>query len=311
MPRATAVATHMRAPSEPERPVESSGRARRLPVVRVSRAVIRMLVGGLLLTLVLASPAGAHDPIFVDERTLLADSPIIRDGTISFATYGVITEPEGVAHVRLDLADGDTLHVEVLVPDQPPENDLDDFSHLTVTVTAPDGSVEEIPGGSIIDRYDERFTGTAYLRVAELDAPAITGTYGLAITSTRPTRFTVATGRTEQFGTEVANYERGSLDAITTWYQTAPPEPTPTTTATAPPTTSAAPPPTSVSSTSTTSVPPPSDSNDTGTEVAAAPTAESADGSDSSTTVVVLAAAVALAAAGWWFVRRRSSANEI
>ena len=56
------------------------------------------------------------------------------------------------------------------------------------------------------------------------------GTYELTITSTRPTRFTVATGQKEQFGTEVANYQRRSLDAVAAWYEAPPPAPAPTST---------------------------------------------------------------------------------
>lgn len=279
--------------------------------MRVSRAVIRILGGALLLVLVLAVPARAHDPIFVDEQTAPAESPIIGDGTISFATYGVITAPNGVAHVRLELADGEPFHVEVLVPDQPPENERDDFSHLSLGITAPDGTVTQLAGGSIIDRYDERFTGTAYLRVAELDAPATAGTYALAVTSTRPTRFTVATGRTEQFGTEVANYQRRSLDAVASWYATPPPEPAPTTTpapatttAAAPTTTTAALPAPTAPATPSTST---SEPAEPGREMAAASATEPTDGSGRSSTVVVLLAGVAvLLAAGWW-LRRRSA----
>ncbi len=280
--------------------------------MRVSRTVVRIFGGALLLVLVLAGPAGAHDPIFVDELTAPVDSPIIGDGTISFATYGVITEPNRTAHVRLDLADGDTLHVEVLVPDQPPENERDDFSHLTLGITAPDGAVTQLPGGSIIDRYDERFTGTAYLRVAELDAPATTGTYELAITSTRPTRFTVATGRTEQFGTEVTNYQRRSLDAVTSWYTTPPPQPAPDTSPapTSTTTTTAAPPPPSTGgqpTTPSTSATSSSEPDNPGTEVATASATESTYDADGGPPVAVLLAGVAvLLAAGWWLRRRAS-----
>ena len=44
-----------------------------------------------------------------------------------------------------------------------------------------------------IDRYDERFTGTAYLRVAELDAPASAGAHHDHRRSPRPDH----TGHTE------------------------------------------------------------------------------------------------------------------
>ncbi|MFA9564756.1 MAG: hypothetical protein ACERLM_08640 [Acidimicrobiales bacterium] len=149
--------------------------------------LVRGLGGGLLLALVLASPAAAHDPIFVDDATPPAESPVIQDGTISFAVYGTIAEAGGSSHVRLDLADGDTFNLEVLVPDRDPENTLDDFSHLTITTTAPDGSSTELRGDGVIDRFDEPFTDTSYLRLIEFEAPAVAGTYELTITSSLPT----------------------------------------------------------------------------------------------------------------------------
>ncbi len=271
-----------------------------------------MLGGGLLLAVVLASPAGAHDPIFVDDATALSDSPVIGDGSISFATYGTIAEANRSAHVRLDLADGDTFGLEVLVPDQPPENGQDDFSHLTLAATAPDGSTTELRGGGVIDRFDEPFTTTSYLRVIEFAAPAVAGTYELTITSTRPTRFTVATGQKEQFGTEVANYQRRSLDAVAAWYETPPPAPAPTTTV-GRTTTVSPPPPTSsstTSSTTSTSVAPSAEPSDAEAEIAASP-GEPASGPGAGAVAAVLAIGItALVVAAWWLTRRRRDATD-
>lgn len=280
----------------------------------MSRVLVRMLGGGLLLVLVLASPAEAHDPIFVDDVTPLSESPVIRDGSISFAVYGTITEAGRSSHVRLDLGDGDTFNLEVLVPDRPPENGLDDFSHLSLTATAPDGSVTELRGGGVIDGFDEPFSDTSYLRVVEFDAPAGAGTYELTVTSTRPTRFTVATGQKEQFESEVVNYQRGSLDAVATWYETPPPVPVPTTRAEPTTTVGTAPPPPSVStapSPAGTSVAPPDELAGPGPEVAATSPTESSDGSNGGALALVVAVGlVAALAAGWWLSRRRAGATD-
>jgi hypothetical protein len=276
-----------------------------------------MLGGGLLLAVVLATPAGAHDPIFVDDATALSESPIIGDGSISFATYGTIAEANRSAHVRLDLADGDTFGLEVLVPDQPPENGQDNFSHLTLAATAPDGSTTELRADGVIDRFDEPFTNTSYLRVIEFAAPAVAGTYELTITSTRPTRFTVATGQKEQFGTEVANYQRRSLDAVAAWYETPPPTPAPTTTVEPTTTVSPPPPPSSsttssstTSSTTSTSVAPSAEPGDADAEIAA-PAGEPASGPGAGAVAAVLAIGIAaLVVAAWWLTRRRRAATD-
>lgn len=195
---------------------------------RALAGMVALALGAVLLVGV-ADPAGAHDPIFVDDATAAQDSPRILDGSISFATYGLIGTPGGSGHLRLDLEAGDELVLELLVPDQPPESALTDFSHLRVTVDDPAGEATVLDAGPVLGRFDEPFTGTSYLRLLESTSPALPGTYTLTVTSEIPTRFTLATGRTEQFGTPVEAYERLPLTELDTWYATAPP------TTTAPP----------------------------------------------------------------------------
>ena len=216
--------------SRPERlagDVPRGGGAPRRRTRATGGAARRALGGAVALAAVLlvgpADPAGAHDPIFIDDATAAEDSPRILDGSISFATYGLIGTPGGSGHLRLDLEAGDELVVELLVPDQPPENTLADFSHLRVTVDDPAGEATVLDAGQVLGRFDEPFTGTSYLRLLEATSPALPGTYTITVTSEVPTRFTLATGRTEQFGTPVEAYERLPLTELDTWYATAPP----------------------------------------------------------------------------------------
>ncbi len=175
------------------------------------------------LVLAAASPVSAHDPIFIDDATPPEESPRILDGSVSFATYGVIEQPGGSGHLRLDLEAGEELVVELLVPDQPPENTLVDFSHLRATVLDPSGTQTVLTAGAALGRFDEPFTGTSYLRLIESTEPALPGTYTVTVTSEIPTRFTLATGRTEQFGTPVEDYERRPLSQLDSWYELPPP----------------------------------------------------------------------------------------
>lgn len=187
---------------------------------------------------VLPDVAWAHDPVFVEEATPVEDSPLVEDGTISFATYGLITTPGEDASIRLRMAAGDELIVELLVPDKPPENAYDDFSHIHLTITAPDGTSTELVAGPVLERFDEPFSNTSYLRLIEYEAEAVEGVTEVTVSSEVPTRFTVATGRTEQFGTDVSEYERQGLDVLATWYETPPPAgPTATSPTTVPATT--------------------------------------------------------------------------
>lgn len=170
-----------------------------------------------------AGPAAAHDPIFVDDTTGADASPRILDGSVSFATYGAIDEPGATAYLRLDLTDGDQLVVGLLVPDQPPENERDDYSHLSLDITDPAGAVTTLTAAAPLGPFEEPFTQTSYLRLIDQTTPAVAGTYLLAVSSEIPTRFTLATGRTEQFGTPVEGYERQPLSALDAWYTTPPP----------------------------------------------------------------------------------------
>lgn len=172
----------------------------------------------------LPTAAWAHDPIFVNDQTPVEASPLIEDGTISFATYGQISTPGARASFRLRLAAGQQFGAELLVPDRPPENTRVDNSHLRMTITTPDGKVTELVGAAVIEQFDEPFSKTSYLRMLRHDAPAVAGITTITVSSSLPTRFTVATGQTEKFGTTVSDYERQGLDVLATWYRTPPPE---------------------------------------------------------------------------------------
>jgi len=192
-------------------------------VSRLRRALVAVPVATVAVIGLLAGPTAAHDPIFVDDETGADASPRIIDGSVSFATYGVIDEPGGTAYLRLELVDGDQLVLELLVPDQPPENERDDYSHLAVAITDPAGAVTPLTASTPLGAFDEPFTQTSYLRLIEHVEPAAAGTYLIAVSSEIPSRFTLATGRTEQFGTPVESYDRQPLSTLDAWYATPPP----------------------------------------------------------------------------------------
>ncbi len=171
-----------------------------------------------------AGPAAAHDPIFVDDTTGADASPRILDGSVSFATYGVIDEPGATAYLRVDLADGDELVVGLLVPDEPPPRTSE-----TTTPTCPSTSPTR-PGRSPRSpppprsaRSRSRSPRPPTSRLIDRTTPAVAGTYLLAVSSEIPTRFTLATGRTEQFGTPVERSSAQPLSALDAWYTTPPP----------------------------------------------------------------------------------------
>jgi len=190
---------------------------RRLAVSSLVVVVFVALLGG--------GTARAHDPIILTaDQSTPADGPMLPDGTISFALYGTLEAPGDTRGFRVDFADGDPLYLSVLIPDLPPENSLpDDLLPYLV--------VEDPAGGSTELRVDERaafaepFTGTSYVTLAVLTGSAMAGTYSVTVTGEAPSRFTVAVGTKELFGTEVENVPNrdAGVAGVMEWYSSTPP----------------------------------------------------------------------------------------
>lgn len=185
------------------------------------RVAATIVVGVLALS---TGVAHAHQPVFIDDGTPPEASPLLEDGTVSFAVYGRIDRPGGEASFRVRHGDGQTLTVEVLVPDRPPENGLASFDHLTVVVTDPAGVVTETSGAQVLATFDEPFSKTSYLRVITWSAPAVPGISTITVRSALPTRFTVATGFVERFDGAVSSYTPRPFSELAGWYETPPPE---------------------------------------------------------------------------------------
>ena len=190
-----------------------------------------MFVRGLLVALLTvgvwmgAGTAFAHDPIIItDQQTTPEAGPLLPDGTISFALYGVVDAPGATRGLRVQFAAGDTVNLTLLVPARDPEQSLADGDMPTLTMVRPDGSTETFTPTMRV-RFDESFSGTSYVRLLEVGEPAQAGEYDLTVTSAVPARFTVAVGTIETFGTPVENVvdRAGASKGIADWYATPPP----------------------------------------------------------------------------------------
>jgi hypothetical protein len=178
---------------------------------------------------VLPGVASAHDPIILAEsQTSPASGPLLPDGTISFALYGVIDAPGETRGFRVRLNDGERLSVSMLIPDLAPENALARDALPTLRIESPDGAARDL-SPDIRVPFDEPFTQTRYLRLVELDEPAVAGEYAITVAGSQPARFTVSVGTTEMFGTPVegAIDRAAGITGVQAWYATAPPEVTP------------------------------------------------------------------------------------
>lgn len=160
--------------------------------------IASLFLGGL----VWSSAASAHDPIFLDEAQTTPDTgPYMPDGTISWALYGSVLDEGDTRGFEFDLRDGDELYISLLIPNLSPELELADAELPTMELTAPDGTVTSIVP-EVREIFDEPFSNTSYVTLAERRDPGQGGRYQGVVTGGAPARFTVAIGETEVFFTE-------------------------------------------------------------------------------------------------------------
>ena len=179
-----------------------------------------LFIAAVLLGLLPASIASAHDPIILtsDQRTPI-DGPLLVDGTISFALYGSLDTGGDTRGFRVQFNEGDPLYISILIPDLSPENTLDDESLPFINVEDPNGATEKLTITQKVP-FPEPFTGTNYVRLTELRGTAIGGIYSVTVTGDSPARFTVSVGEKEMFGSPVENIPNRDLGVagVMTWY---------------------------------------------------------------------------------------------
>lgn len=163
-----------------------------------------------LLSLVLAfslsvasAPAYAHQPVILDEFSKSAtSSPVLLDGTVSFAVYATFTKLEirdsTTRFLRFRHEDGDRLTLQYLIPDTRMMRKISRNSLPEVTLTSPGGKSEQI---RITERtaFFERYSGKSYFYLARIDRSAQKGIYTIAI---RPKRSDLAVSTVIAVGTK-------------------------------------------------------------------------------------------------------------
>jgi hypothetical protein len=200
--------------------------------VHVPTRLARLVTAGLVLVAVTlglaAGPAAAHDPIFLTEDQTSPDTgPYMPDGTISWALYGSVLDSGETRGFEFDLRDGDELYISLLIPNVSPEVELDDAELPTLDLENPDGSTTTIVP-EIREVFDEPFSRTSYVTLAELREPAQAGRYRGVVNGNAPARFSVAIGEEEIFFTEAERTgDRPTsfmeiAEPLTAWYSAPP-----------------------------------------------------------------------------------------
>ena len=150
------------------------------------------------------APANAHFPVnLTASHNTVAKSPILIDGTISFAVYANFTAPKQQRHVRFALQPGDQLNVEYLIVDQAPTNKLKKSLLPSVTVTTPSGKKIALP---IKERtaFFEPYGKKNYFFLSRISQSGEAGIYSIRAQSKARSSVVIAIGRTETRG-EILN----------------------------------------------------------------------------------------------------------
>ncbi len=149
------------------------------------------------------------------------------DGAISWALYGSVLESGDTRGFEFDLRDGEELYISLLIPNLEPELSISDDELPTVELEAPDGTTTSIVP-EVREVFDEPFSNTSYVTLAELREPAQEGRYRGVVNGSAPSRFTVAIGEREEFFTETERSgDRptsfpGIAPPLQAWYATPP-----------------------------------------------------------------------------------------
>jgi hypothetical protein len=194
---------------------------------RLSRAGTLVAITAAL-TLSLAAPVAAHDPIFLTDEQATPDAgPYLPDGAISWAIYGTFPANGETRGFEFDLRAGDDLYASLLIPNLEPEISLPDAGLPYVELTLPNGEVRTLEA-EIREVFDEQFSQTSYVTLVELKEPAVAGRHTVVVHSRGPARFVVAVGEREVFFTPAERtVDRpsdffGIAGPLNAWYQTPP-----------------------------------------------------------------------------------------
>ena len=158
--------------------------------------------------------AKAHIPVRLSSTAQeSSSSPIIIDGTISFAVYADFTaadlknrKRQAVRHLRFVHRSGEMLKVEYLIPDTRQMRSMKQRQLPKVTITSPSGKVEQL----VINertRFSKPYLPQDYFYLSRISKNAEPGIYTATITATRAASALVAVGYQEvpgeilEFGT--------------------------------------------------------------------------------------------------------------
>jgi hypothetical protein len=147
-----------------------------------------------------AGPALAHYPVNLKaSHNTVSKSPILLDGTISFAVYADFNKAKDKRSVRFALKEGDDLNVEYLIVDAAPTNRLKSSQLPSIAITTPSGK-------KIVMKINERspfyepYGKKNYFFLSKISQGGEAGIYSITATAKARSSAVIAIGRTETRG---------------------------------------------------------------------------------------------------------------
>ena len=142
-------------------------------------------------------PVLAHYPVNLKaSHNTLSKSPILLDGTISFAVYADFNKAKDKRSVRFALKEGDDLNVEYLIVDVAPTNRLKSSQLPSIAITTPSGKKIAMKINERSPFY-EPYGKKNYFFLSRISQSAEAGIYSITATAKTKSSAVIAIGRTE------------------------------------------------------------------------------------------------------------------
>lgn len=147
-----------------------------------------------------AIPAAAHQPVLLDSSALKrASSPLLVDGTISFAVTATFSRAGEKKYFRFALREGEALKMDYLILDRRPENALSSSRLPLVSVKSPANKNIKLRINERTKFY-EPYGKTNYLFLSRISKSGESGLYEVTIRSRAKSSVLIAIGSSEVTG---------------------------------------------------------------------------------------------------------------
>ena len=163
----------------------------------VKPAPFKALILALAVMASSAMPASAHQPVILTAESARIDaSPVLVEGSISFAVTANFAKSGERRYFRFALREGEALELEYLILDRRPESSLKNSKLPVVTITSPSGKKLNL-GINERTKFYEPYGKQNYLFLSRANRAGESGIYSVSIRSRAKASAIVAVGSKE------------------------------------------------------------------------------------------------------------------